>query len=977
MATSSQRFVFDNRLLAIEELLRQRQHDASRRELEQLSESDFGDDGYQLGLFLSLRADDAYFEGNYAKAMDMGQKGAAILADYPLNRRYARVLLVLSKVYSALGDLNNAEKKAYDSLASYRRAGDKVGQIDCLNRLARISFLRSDYRPACQFLDEAIDLAIGNPRKTSQLTGNAGRIRVLLGEWRQAESDLRSALAFGEREGDEVSVAINLLSLAYLHLRRREHVFSERCLSRALEIIDRHGLCRERVIYLEYAGELALEKGDNFKAKSLLREAYDQGKRLAPESSLVSQSVRRLGDVELALDNVDAAMKYGQKALDLSVQIGERTEIALSHRVIAEAFALRQEFDDALEHGRKAIELARLADDPVDLARTLLVVANLMVTAGSDDINKIRNMYEESSRVFRRLKMDYWTAEADFQMGVFACRQGDLTKGFKRLSRSEKAFAARAEVAKVRRVNKFLSSLADQAVALSISEDNEYRLFGKLAKQEDVEDLKACQMDETLNVLLQRTGADRAIIVIPEFDDHAITASFDFSANQAKKFCDGFERLLGEEIFTIKPTLLLDCRRDPYINDLFPEVPDAIASVMVVPFMMSDRTAGFVYLDKISKDNTLNPFSQDSLNFSVGFSDIVAFKSAELQRLRLLEDNRRLKSQLGEQAVFPNIISKSPVMLDLLTQVHQVINSNISIVIEGPTGSGKDLLARAIHYNSQRRDKRFISVNCAALPETLLESELFGYHKGAFTGADRDKPGLFEEADGGTFFLDEIADMPLGIQAKILRVLEEKEIVRLGESVPRRVDVRVVSATNKDLKAEMAERRFRQDLYYRLSALSFRLPALSERREDIPLLAAHFLNGSDKELSVAVVKHLVTYDWPGNVRELENEIKKLALLAGDSQVIEPEILSSKFFAVGTDDTASVLGRPIIDDVIFSNQYGLYDHLAAHEKKFIVRALRERNGVKKHAAASLNIPESTLRLKIKEYRIDLNQLDSIN
>jgi transcriptional regulator with PAS, ATPase and Fis domain len=248
--------------------------------------------------------------------------------------------------------------------------------------------------------------------------------------------------------------------------------------------------------------------------------------------------------------------------------------------------------------------------------------------------------------------------------------------------------------------------------------------------------------------------------------------------------------------------------------------------------------------------------------------------------------------------------------------------------------------------------------------------------RGAFTGADRDKNGLFEEADGGTFFLDEIADMPLCIQAKILRVLEEKEIVRLGDTAPRKVDVRIISATNKDLKEQMGAGQFRQDLYYRLSAFSFRLPPLRERKCDIPLLASHFLEGANKRLSAETLKALDDYDWPGNVRELDNEIKKLVLLTGDAEVIEADLLSAKFSGPGSESGSQDIPTSLYtDDMVFSGDYSLYDFLREHEKRFIIRALREKKGVKKHAAVLLNIPESTLRLKIKDYGIDLERLDS--
>jgi len=390
---------------------------------------------------------------------------------------------------------------------------------------------------------------------------------------------------------------------------------------------------------------------------------------------------------------------------------------------------------------------------------------------------------------------------------------------------------------------------------------------------------------------------------------------------------------------------------------------------------MGDGSTCYLYIDKLSEDSSLNPFNQAELNFAVGFSDLIAFKWTELQKNRILEENRRMKSQLMEQSDFPNIITHSSVMLELLGQVRQVVDSTISISIEGETGSGKDLLAKAIHFGSKRRENRFISVNCAALPETLLESELFGYKRGAFTGADQDKPGLFEEADGGTFFLDEIADMPLSIQAKVLRVLEEKEIVRLGETTPRKVDVRVVSATNRDLKEQMAAGLFRQDLYYRLSAISFKIPPLRERREDIPLLVAHFADGEAERLSPEVLKMMTDYDWPGNVRELENEVRKLVLLSGDSAIIGSEMVSTKLRGTVPSDATSTPVAVPDDRVQFSEDYSLYDFLATHEKRFIVNALRKKKGVKKHAAALLNIPESTLRLKIKQYGIDPKNLDA--
>jgi len=977
MNLSSPKIVFDKRLLAIEEQFRQRKYQGAAAELEQLSQAELESKPHEHGLWLLLKAYAAYYEGNYQNALKYGLDAVKKLANFALNRRYGRAQLILSKSYSAIGEMKNAEIRARDALASFRRANDSSGQIDSLNELARISFMRCDYGMAGNFLNDAIGLVTDNPRKRYQLTGNLGRIRTFTGQWSEAESSLKEALKYGVENKEEISQAVNLLSLGYLELRRRRFAEATRRFNKALEIIDRLRLTREQIIYLEYTGELALERGDIYKAKAILSEAYQKGMLLAPGSALVTQAGRRLAQAELTLDNVEEAMKYGQKALDLSLEIGEKTEIGASRRVIAEVFAARGDVEDALDYGHQAVDLLREVGDPHELALALLSLARIYMTADGYDgeYERIRTLFDEAQAIFKKLRVDYWVAETEYRSGMLACQHGSLSTGFRKLSQAERIFVREGVKSKVRAVTKFLSTLSEQAAALSISSENKFKVFGNLVTPAECSDLKSSCVEDVLDILLKRTHGERALVYAPDSEGPELISSFPMPSQQMPKFREYFAQLLGEEISATRPTLVLDCRRDPFVNKLLGHIPAVVASIVVVPFKMGDGSTCYLYIDKLSEDSSLNPFNQAELNFAVGFSDLIAFKWTELQKNRILEENRRMKSQLMEQSDFPNIITHSSVMLELLGQVRQVVDSTISISIEGETGSGKDLLAKAIHFGSKRRENRFISVNCAALPETLLESELFGYKRGAFTGADQDKPGLFEEADGGTFFLDEIADMPLSIQAKVLRVLEEKEIVRLGETTPRKVDVRVVSATNRDLKEQMAAGLFRQDLYYRLSAISFKIPPLRERREDIPLLVAHFADGEAERLSPEVLKMMTDYDWPGNVRELENEVRKLVLLSGDSAIIGSEMVSTKLRGTVPSDATSTPVAVPDDRVQFSEDYSLYDFLATHEKRFIVNALRKKKGVKKHAAALLNIPESTLRLKIKQYGIDPKNLDA--
>ena len=973
--TSHQNANFDSRLLEIEELYRQRKPDIAGDRLKTLIESGYSPDGYELGLFKSLRANEHFISGKYKESIKEGLEANRIMASSIYHLRVANILFILHKSYLALGDLKNAERFANDSFAFYRRTDDPNGMVDTLNGLAQISFIRADFAKAIDYLMDAIELSKGDNIRMARLIGNLGRIEILSGNWESAENNLKTAMKLSSELDRKPSVAINHMSLGYLYLRQRQFILSARELKSAAVIYDKENSPWEKVILSEYEGELAYENGDIIAAKRILNEAYGKGRELAPESTLMSQICRRLGQLELTLDNLDEALKMAQKSYDLSIKIGEKTEIGLSQTVIAEIFAARGNFASAIEYIQNGLDVLRAAGDPYDIARSLLVLADIHIRSGENNRNLIDKTYEEAFKIFNKLRLFYWSAETRFRQGVFWSQHSNISAGFRNLHEAEKIFEAISEKAKLRSIRLFLQDLSGKAVAKSLSAENEFKIFGDYFTDKEYLNLKAGHLDGIIEILGKKVGAARVVIYNYNQDGGEVISNFAFTDHQKKKFIQQFDDLLGEEISKDKPTFLLDCRRDPFINELLAaEKGMNVSSVLVSPLLSGEKITGYVYLDRVSSNGSIAPFGQRELNFVVGFADLITLKMAEYDRYLLEEDNRRLKAQLMEKTAFPNIITQNKQMFEMLARVQQVVNSNISIAIEGETGCGKDLLAKTIHYNSNRKDRRFISVNCAALPETLLEAELFGHKKGAFTGADRDKVGLFEEADGGTFFLDEIADMPLSIQAKVLRILEEKEIVRLGETKPIKVDVRIISATNKDLKVEMEGGRFRQDLYYRLTALCFTIPPLRDRREDIPLLIRHFA-GENARIAPEALRLLVAFDWPGNVRELENEIKKLILLAGESGIVDVPLLSGKITPGAEEESRE---KPGIDtDIEFNRQYTLYDYLAEYEKSFIIRALRDQGGIKKHAAAVLNIPESTLRLKIKQYNIDLDKLGTVH
>src|SRR5690349_9873642 len=352
------------------------------------------------------------------------------------------------------------------------------------------------------------------------------------------------------------------------------------------------------------------------------------------------------------------------------------------------------------------------------------------------------------------------------------------------------------------------------------------------------------------------------------------------------------EGVTGNVVATGRPRIIPDVRTEPdFLNRtgrLHPGAADAPVSFFCVPIKIHGRTAGALCVDK--------PFvNQEQLATDHRFLDIIAAflgQAIQINRMvmrqkeELLEENAQLRAQVRDRYRFENIIGDSPAMHEVFATVGQVANSRATVLLLGETGTGKEMIAKAIHYNSPRRDKPFVRVNCGALTGTLLESELFGHVKGSFTGAIRDKEGRFEAADSGTIFLDEIGTMEPQLQVKLLRVLQEREFERVGDTQTVKVDVRVIAATNVDLQEEVAKSNFREDLFYRLNVVSIYLPPLRNRREDIPALIDYFLdkyndvNGRRlKKISRDLLNTLLRYSWPGNVRELENAIERAVVLS--------------------------------------------------------------------------------------------------
>jgi Nif-specific regulatory protein len=455
-------------------------------------------------------------------------------------------------------------------------------------------------------------------------------------------------------------------------------------------------------------------------------------------------------------------------------------------------------------------------------------------------------------------------------------------------------------------------------------------------------------------------AASFMLLVHPESEKLVPAASYGLEASKFRRLESRADSSILRKIFDGSSTLFLEnVSSEPsleYLNS------DKTLCMAAVPISHARKPLGLLCAE----------FPSDSLdgNEAIRILTVVASMLAQTlrveravltERKKLIEENSHLKQELKEKYEFTHIVGNSHPMKLVYDQITQVARSNATVLLRGESGTGKEMIANAIHYNSLRSKRPFVKINCAALPDTLIEAELFGHEKGAFTGADRFKRGRFEMADGGTLFLDEIGDLPLQTQIKLLRVLQEREFERLGGTETVKTNIRLITATNKNLEEAIEKGEFREDLYYRLNVFTIFLPPLRERKSDILLLAEHFLEKYEAEhgkrirrISTPAIDMLTSYHFPGNVRELENAIER-AVLVCDSNVIHGHHLPP------TLQTAEVSGT--VTDL------SLATAVAAFERGMIQDSLKSTHGNVAKAAKMLDSTERILGYKIKKYGID--------
>jgi Nif-specific regulatory protein len=477
--------------------------------------------------------------------------------------------------------------------------------------------------------------------------------------------------------------------------------------------------------------------------------------------------------------------------------------------------------------------------------------------------------------------------------------------------------------------------------------------------------LKA-SLHRVLESLARHHGAVRGIVSLLHSDGELRVEASDGLGDASRVRYRMGEGITGRVVQSGKPVVVPRVSREPAFLHRAArrsELPDQELSFVCVPIALNRRAVGALAIDLRFK-------ADRDFERTVKFLGVVASMIAQALKIhrlidedkrRLVDENTHLRQELRERYDFSNIVGSSGPMRQIYEQVAQVAGTNTTVLVRGESGTGKELIAHAIHYNSLRAAKPLVKVSCGALPESLIESELFGYEKGAFTGAEARKKGRFELAEGGTLFLDEIGDINLPTQVKLLRALQQREFERVGGTETVKANVRLIAATNKDLERAMAAGTFREDLYYRLNVFTIFVPPLRERKADLLLLADHFLERfarehrrSIKRISTPAIDMLTSYHWPGNVRELENTLERAVLMC-DGEVIHGHHLPP---SLQTAEASGTITRVALKDAV-----------SAYEKDLLQDALKTTRGNRAKAARLLDTTERIINYKVRQYGID--------
>ena len=881
----------------------------------------------------------------YNSALELLEEAKALLPD-DRNDLKARILNRQGNIYIVLQHSEIAEEYMLDTMRLYRELHDLDGEIQALGSLAYLCDVSGRHDEAVAYMRLEIEKRhmLGDPQRKVFMPGREGQAALMEFRFKIAKEHLEVAIRTSQQRGLEHYRigALNLLQRVYFYLGDLDQ--AEAVCHEVIGQWQKQGLLYWEAMNFLWLGELALELGDFAEA---LVYAETSAKRFlgTPRKdyiyrayAIAATAAAIIGDTEVALEWAEKASEGTQQTTDMFTGI-----LPLVYCGIGAAFAQAGRITHAEEAFEQAIECRRESKGD-HWARALLMAGEFYIECGN--MTKAQEYIEAAKQAFGEMEMSYFLEKTEVLLNQLSRDEADRGKDV--VPTIQSGESSRGEDSAPTRSSEIsVDTLSVDRLSLL------YDVSRELTTERDVKVL----LDRTLGNLLAVYPAERVVVAIKNETPKGFLIDavryHNVEADDAEELSRG---VIRRAIETNEPVLSMDAQADDRLNQYQSVIDYDIRSVLCVPlFHVKEGVIGALYVDHRGMGNA---FFEADQTFLQAFANLVGMALVNARMYEQLEEKAQyLQQQVESRYQLDDLVGQSDAMQAIYQLIDRAAKSDIPVLVQGETGTGKELAARAIHYNSRRKDQRFLSQNCATLSPELLQSELFGHKKGAFTGATENHEGIFEAANGGTVFLDEIADAPPQLQRSLLRVLQEGEVRRVGETEDRKVDVRIIAATNRDLKQEVENDSFREDLYYRLHGIQIDMPPLREHLEDVPLLAEHLLirakdeaNKSVGELTVGAIKALKNYNWPGNVRELENEIQLAVALADEDGDITPDLFSEAF-------------GQVVSDVSVEFQGYLQDRMQEFEKQEVRDALEKYEGNITHTARELGITRAGLQKKI--------------
>ena len=921
------------------------------------------------------------------RAQRYGLYAYAVLRDTDEHKLVAQVSLQIGNALMRLGRPQDAINWLQSAAATFRRVESADGVVSALNNLGIVYKNLREWREAIRCLEQAleIDQRMGLFARMRMHHQNLGLIRFRLGQWDLAEEHYGHSLRIARELSHSSGEASAQLALGMLARRRRQLDRAEEMFRTALELSTRAGARREIELSREFLAEVELDRGNGPAALALIEPALEHSRVQAPNGDVTMELTIRLGMALRMVGRTAEAHAHLSRGLAMAESSGDRIEHSIALRELARLDALKGDAHTMETRLQAAALVFEQLGELYELATTLAAWAENLALMSSSvrsrlAIEPVADAARRAAVIFRQLNIVPLAAESLLSLARLESERERYDQALSLLEQAEQWLTESNDPEAEGRAVSLRREIEQQYVAVSLSTCNEFRALEEANRlfrdSADVDGLLA----QIVKLAVEHAGGDRGFVAFSGAPGRLdVVAQHGLGRDRARRMLRVIESASGNRLAENGPVFSSRVAADPRFTVALADALEGVGSLVCVPLNFPSQAVGLVYVDRLN-DNLLGAFKQRELNLLAVLANSAAVAVVEAQRSKLLAENQQLRDQLRPTPGTERVVSQSREMGSIMQLLRKVADSSATILFMGETGTGKGMFAQVVHEVSNRRDRPFVQVNCAALPEHLLESELFGYVQGAFTGANRDKTGLFEEAAGGTIFLDEIEKIPEAVQAKLLHVLDRGEIRPVGATRTRKVEARVICATGGDLRERIREGRFLEDLYYRLNDITVRVPSLRERREDIPVLAQHFLALYSKQMdkpvrgfAPEVMRLFLENEWRGNVRELEKTVKRMVVLADEGDTLGMDLLPTE---MREDRAAARVAAPATMHVEPSATAGrtrtLRSSVSELEKQVIAEALERFHGNKARVARELGLSYPTLLGRIRSYGLEVSR-----